>query len=478
MEREFGALIGGRWKTSENILNVIEVRSPYDGEVAGRVHMAGPELIEEALASSDEAFASLKKLPAWRRSEILTKTADGMEKRAAELARTITLESGKPIRDSRSEVKRAVTTFRLAAEEARRLGGEVVPLDISPGSEGRFAIVRRFPVGPVLGITPFNFPLNLVAHKVAPAMACANPIIIKPAPRTPLSALLLGEIALDAGLPPGGLNVVPCANEYASLLWEDQRIRKLSFTGSAAVGWKLKEKAGTRKVTLELGGNAGAIVHGDSDLEFAARRCALGAFSFAGQVCISVQRIYVERGVFARFCELYIDECRKIKMGDPMDETTALGPMIEEAAAIRTEEWVREAVAEGARVLLGGNRDGSFMEPTVLTDTRASMKVCGEEAFAPVVTLEPYDTFEEALSRVNAGLYGLQAGVFTRDMGRVMRAYDELEVGGVVVGDVPTYRVDNMPYGGLKMSGFGREGVRYAIEEMTEPKLLAINPFH
>jgi acyl-CoA reductase-like NAD-dependent aldehyde dehydrogenase len=473
MEREFGVLIGGKWKTSGTVL---DVKSPYDGQTVGRVHLAGPALIEEALASVSEAFDTMRRLPAWRRSEILLKAAEGIMKREEELARTITLESGKPIRDARGEVRRAAMTFQLAAEEARRLGGEVVPLDISPGSDGRFAIVRRFPVGPVLGITPFNFPLNLVAHKVAPAIASGNPIIIKPAPRTPLSALLLGEIVMDAGLPAGGLNVVPCANEHASLLWEDQRIRKLSFTGSAAIGWMLKAKAGTRKVTLELGGNAGVIIHGDADLEFAAKRCALGAFSYAGQVCISVQRIYVERAVYDRFTDLYLEECRKIQMGDPMDQMTALGPMIEEAAAVRTEEWVREAVSEGARVLLGGKRKGSFMEPTVLTNTRPSMKVCGEEAFAPVVSLEAYDAFDGAIKAVNSGLYGLQAGVFTKDMSRVFKAYEELEVGGVVVNDVPTYRVDNMPYGGVKMSVFGREGVRYAIEEMTELKLLAINP--
>lgn len=473
MEKELGVLIGGKWKTSGTNL---DVKSPYDGHVVGRAHLAGPELIEEALASATEAFSALKRMSAWRRSEIILKTAEGIMKREEELARTITLESGKPIRDARGEVRRAAMTFQLAAEEARRLGGEVVPLDISPGSDGRFAIVRRFPIGPVLGITPFNFPLNLVAHKVAPAMACGNPIIIKPAPKTPLTALLLGEIVTDAGLPAGGLNVVPCANEHASLLWEDLRIKKLSFTGSAVVGWMLKQKAGTRKVTLELGGNAGVIIHSDADLEFAAKRCALGAFSYAGQVCISVQRIYVEKAVFDTFRELYLAECRKIKMGDPMDEATTLGPMIEEAAAIRTEEWVREAVSDGASVLLGGKRKGSFMEPTVLTNTRQSMKVCGDEVFAPVVSLEAYDEFDEALKEVNSGLYGLQAGIFTRDMARVFMAYEELEVGGVVVGDVPTYRVDNMPYGGVKMSGFGREGVAYAIEEMTEPKLLAINP--
>lgn len=473
MEREFGALIAGRWEKSGTVL---EVQSPFDGRLAGRVHLAGPELIGRALASADEAFATLRKMPAWKRVEAISKAAGLMEERGEELARTITLESGKPIKDSRGEVKRAALTFRIAAEEAGRLGGEVVPLDIAPGSDGRFAVIRRFPVGPVLGITPFNFPLNLVAHKVAPAMACGNPIIIKPAPKTPLTALLLGEIVTEAGWPAGGLSVVACSNEHAGLLWEDQRVRKLSFTGSAKVGWMLKERAGERKVTLELGGNAGVIVHGDADLEFAAKRCALGAFSNAGQICVSVQRIYIQRAVHDRFLELFLESCRKIRMGDPMDEATDLGPMIEEAAAVRTEEWVKEAVAEGAKVLLGGNRKAAFMEPTVLAGTRPSMKVCGEEVFAPVATVEPYDAFEGALEEVNRGHYGLQAGVFTRDMGRIMLAYNELEVGGVIANDIPTYRVDNMPYGGVKQSGFGREGVRYALEEMTEPRLLAINP--
>jgi len=473
MEREFGVLAGGAWKTTGELL---EVRSPFDGKLAGRVHQASAALVEEALVAATEAFGSMRKMPSWRRVEALRKSADGIEKRSEELARLITLESGKPIRDARAEVKRAVITFRIAAEEASRMGGEVIPLDIAPGSDGRFALVRRFPVGPVLGITPFNFPLNLVAHKVAPAMACGNPIIIKPAPKTPLTALILGEIVTEAGWPAGGISVLPCSNELASVLWEDKRIRKLSFTGSAAVGWMIKAKAGERKVTLELGGNAGVIVHNDADLEAAAKRCAFGAFSNAGQICVSVQRIYVEKTVFARFTELYLDECAKIRMGDPMDETTALGPMIEEAAAVRTEAWVREAVAEGARVLLGGKRSGAFMEPTVLTNTKPSMKVCGEEAFAPVVALEAYGSFEEALEEVNRGLYGLQAGVFTKDMGRIMRAFDEIEAGGVIANDIPTYRVDNMPYGGVKLSGFGREGVKYAIEEMTEMKLLAVNP--
>ena len=397
-----------------------------------------------------------------------------MREREQELASTIALEAGKPVKDARGEVRRAVTTFQLAAEEAKRLGGEVMPLDVSPGSEGRFGIVRRFPVGPVFGIAPFNFPLNLVAHKVAPAMAAGNPMLLKPSPKTPITALMLGEIVTQAGWPVGGLNIINCTNEDTLAIWQDQRIKKLSFTGSAKVGWMLKAHAGTRKVTLELGGNAGVIVHNDADIGFAARRCTVGAFSNAGQVCISVQRIYVERSVFDAFRDEYLANCRKIKSGDPLDEATELGPMIEEEAAKRTEEWVREAVSDGAKALLGGTRKGSFMEPTVLTNTKPSMRVCGEEVFAPIVTLEPYDDFEEALKEVNRGLYGLQAGVFTNDMSRVLRAYEALEVGGVIINDIPTYRVDNMPYGGVKMSGFGREGLKYAIEEMTEPRLLVL----
>src|SRR3990172_1636260 len=471
MSRDFKMLIAGQWRTSKQGL---EVKSPFDGSLVARTFLADKGQIEEAIASSDAVFPELRKLPAYRRYEIISKVAVGMREREQELASTIALEAGKPVKDARGEVRRAVTTFQLAAEEAKRLGGEVMPLDVSPGSEGRFGIVRRFPIGPILGIAPFNFPLNLVAHKVAPAMACGNPMLLKPSPKTPITALMLGEIVTQAGWPAGGLNIINCTNEDARNIWLDERIRKLSFTGSAKVGWMLKEQAGARKVTLELGGNAGVIVHSDSDISFAAKRCTLGAFANAGQVCISVQRIYVERSVFDAFRDEYIANCKKIKSGDPLDEATELGPMIEEEAAKRTEAWVKEAVSEGAKVLSGGGRKGSFMEPTVLTNTKPSMKVCGEEVFAPVVTLEPYNDFDEALKEVNRGLYGLQAGVFTNDMARALRAYETLEVGGVVINDIPTYRMDNMPYGGVKMSGFGREGLKYAIEEMTEPRLLVL----
>ncbi|MBI5492563.1 MAG: aldehyde dehydrogenase family protein [Deltaproteobacteria bacterium] len=471
MAKEYNILIGGKRRQTARELKVV---SPYDGSAAGTTYLAGEKELEEALAAAESSFGALKALPSYKKAELIEKVVEGLKKREEELARVIALEAGKPIKDARAEARRAQNTFRIAAEEAKRLGGEVIPLDLAAGSEGRVGIVRRFPVGVVFGITPFNFPLNLVAHKVAPAMACGNPIIIKPASKTPLSAIILGEIITEAGWPAGGVNIVPCAAADAERIIVDERIKKITFTGSAAVGWALKAKAATKKITLELGGNAGVIIHEDADLDFAAKRCAVGAFSYAGQICISIQRIYVHRGVFDRFRDAYLENCRKLKSGDPLDELTDIGPMIEEAAAIRTEEWVKEAVSGGAKVLLGGKRKGGFMEPTVLTNTAPHMKVCGEEAFAPVVTLEPYDSFEAAIDEVNRSMYGLQAGVFTKDAARIFSAYERLVVGGVIVNDIPTYRVDSMPYGGVKMSGFGREGIRYAIEEMTEMKLLAL----
>jgi acyl-CoA reductase-like NAD-dependent aldehyde dehydrogenase len=473
MAKEYKLLIGGeRVKTS----TPLPVNNPADGSLVGMSWLAGPGELDAAVGAAASSFDGLRRMPSFKKAEAIARVSAGIGERAEELARTLALEAGKPIKDARTEVSRTQSTFRIASEEATRLGGEVLPLDISPGSEGRFGIVRRFPVGTVLGISPFNFPLNLVAHKVAPAMACGNPIVLKPAEKTPLSALILGEIITDAGWPAGGVNVVPATGIETQKLLGDDRIKKLSFTGSAAVGWKIKERAGSRRVTLELGGNAGVIVHEDADLERAASRCTTGAFAYAGQVCISVQRIYVQRSVFKRFTELFVDAVGRLKVGDPLDETTDVGPMINEAAAIRTEEWVGEAIRGGAELMAGGKRDKSFFEPTVISGTTPEMKVCSSELFAPVVVLEPYDSFEAAVELVNSGEFGLQAGVFTRDMSRILYAYEQLEVGGVIAGDIPTYRVDNMPYGGVKQSGFGREGVKYAIEEMTELKLLAFNP--
>ncbi len=387
----------------------------------------------------------------------------------------ITLESGKPISDARSETNRAINTFKTASEESKRLPGELLPLDLAPGSEGRIGLVRRYPVGPVIGITPFNFPLNLVAHKIAPALACGNTIILKPAPKTPLTALLLAEVIEEAGPPAGAVSVLPCPNPVAEAIVTDHRMKMLTFTGSPEVGWYLKEKAGRKRVVLELGGNAGVIIHSDADLDFAVKRCAVGAFSYAGQVCISVQRIYVQDQIFDKFMNAFVPYVKSLRAGDPLEESTVVAPMVDRKAADRTEGWVKEAQAGGAKVLTGGRRQGTFFEPTVLTDTNPQMKVNCREVFAPVVTVTRYDTLEEAIRMLNESVYGLQAGIFARDVKEIFKAYDALEVGGIIVNDVPIYRIDHMPYGGVKNSGFGREGIRYAIQEMTEIRLLALN---
>jgi acyl-CoA reductase-like NAD-dependent aldehyde dehydrogenase len=401
--------------------------------------------------------------------------AQSTTERKQEFATTLAQEAGKPIKAARIEVERAAFTFNIAAEEATRIYGEYLPLDWQESTAGRWGLVRRFPLGPVAGITPFNFPLNLVAHKVAPAIAAGCTMVLKPAPQTPLSALLLAETIQQAGWPDGALNVLPLSNEDAGLLVSDDRLKMISFTGSAAVGWQIKKNSGKKKVVLELGGNAGVIVHGDADLAYAADRCVVGGFAYAGQTCISVQRILVERSAFSRFTDLLLAGVQKLKSGDPLDESTDLGPLIRESDALRAADWVQEAVRSGAKLLYGGRRTGSVLEPTVLTGTRPDMKVNCQEIFAPVVTVEPYDDFEAALRQINHSPYGLQAGLFTRDARLIFRAYEELEVGGLMAGDVPSFRIDHMPYGGIKDSGLGREGLRYAIEEMTEQKLLVMN---
>jgi acyl-CoA reductase-like NAD-dependent aldehyde dehydrogenase len=384
-------------------------------------------------------------------------------------------EAGKPIRAARTEVERAIFTFTVAAEESTRIYGEYLPLDWQEYTAGRWGIVRRFPLGPIAGITPFNFPLNLVAHKVAPAIAAGCTMIVKPAPQTPLTALLLAETVQEAGWPDGALNVLPLSNEDAGLLVTDDRLKMLSFTGSAAVGWEMKRRAGKKKVALELGGNGAVMVHHDADLAFAAERCVAGGFAYAGQSCIAVQRILVERSVYGKFTEALLAGVSKLQLGDPLQESTDVGPLIRESDAIRAAEWIQEAVRAGARLLCGGQRQGSMLAPTVLTGTRPEMKVNCQEIFAPAVTIDPYDDALEAIRRINNSAYGLQAGIFTRDLKLLFNAYEELEVGGLISGDVPTFRIDHMPYGGVKDSGLGREGLRYAIEEMTEPKLLVMN---
>ena len=467
-----GLFVDGRWIEEGD---VIEIKAPFDAAVIGRVYQGTRKHADAAIAAAVKAFGTTRRLPAFERQRVLRQVAQGISSRKDEFSRTLAQEAGKPIKAARIEVDRAVFTFNVAAEESVRIYGEYLPLDWQEYTAGRWGIVRRYPLGPIAGITPFNFPLNLVAHKVAPAIAAGCPMVLKPAPQTPLCSLLLAEVVQHAGWPDGAFNVLPLSNEDAGLLVSDDRIKMISFTGSAAVGWEIKKHAGKKKVILELGGNAGVIVHSDADVNYAAERCVVGGFSYAGQTCISVQRIFVEQSVYGKFIDALLAGVDKLKTGDPLDESTDLGPLIRESDAIRAADWVQEAVRGGAKLLRGGQRKGSTLEPTVLTGTRADMKVNCQEIFAPVVTVEPYTDFNEALRRVNSSPYGLQAGLFTRDAKLMFQAYDELEVGGLIAGDVPAFRIDHMPYGGVKDSGLGREGLRYAIEEMTEPKLLVMN---
>jgi len=469
-----GFFIDGRWIETGG--DVLEVKSPFDGSVVGRIVQGRREHADAAIAAAVKAFGTTRRLPAFERQRVLRRIAQQIAERRDEFSRTIVLEAGKPIKLARMEVERATFIFNVAAEEATRIYGEYLPLDWQEFTAGRWGIVKRFPIGPIAGITPFNFPLHLVAHKVAPAIAAGCPIVLKPAPQAPLSALLLGECVQQAGWPDGGLNVVPLSNDDAGLLVTDDRIKLITFTGSVPVGWDIKRRAGKKKVALELGGNAGAIVHSDADLYYAAERCITGGFGYAGQTCISVQRIFVEQSVYGKFIDLLVDGVKKLKTGDPMEESTDIGPLIRESDAVRVCDWVQEAVRAGARLLCGGGRRGSIVDPAVLTGTKPEMKVNCLEIFGPVVTVEPYHDFDDAVRRINNSNYGLQAGVFTRDAKRLFQAFDELEVGAVIAGDMPSFRIDQMPYGGVKDSGLGREGLRYAIEEMTEPKLLVMNP--
>jgi glyceraldehyde-3-phosphate dehydrogenase (NADP+) len=451
------------------------VHDPFTGKILAEVSQASQSDAEAAIQSAVDAATAMGTLPSHARYHLLQRIAGSIYDRREEFARLITAEAGKPITDGRREVSRAVQTFTVAAEEAKRIPGEVIPLDWTPGTDSHLGMLRRFPIGPVLGITPFNFPLNLVAHKVAPALAAGNPILIKPAPQAPLTALLLGEVAVEAGVPPGGLNVLPCDNAVAEQLVVDPRFKLLSFTGSAAVGWMLKAKCGKKKVVLELGGNAGVIVEPDADLDFAAQRCATGGFGYAGQTCISVQRIFVHHSIADLFTTKLLLQVARLKAGDPSDEATVVGPLIDQRAAHRVEEWIGEAVSQGARVLLGGKRMGSVIEATVLANVTPEMKVSCQEVFGPVVTVTPYHQFDDAIRVLNRSDYGLQAGVFTQDVNKVFYAFRQLEVGAVLVNEVPTFRADHMPYGGVKDSGIGREGVRAAIDDMTEPRLLVMN---
>jgi acyl-CoA reductase-like NAD-dependent aldehyde dehydrogenase len=463
--------LAGRWVESPDRL---EIANPAGGEPAGATYQATAEQYEEAVEAAVAAFEVTRKLPAYERGRILREISAGIAGRREEIGRLIALEAGKPIRDSLVEVDRAVLTFRLGAEEAERIGGEVMPLDLMASSKGRMGIIRRFPIGPIAGISPFNFPLNLAAHKIAPAIASGNPIVLKPPSKDPLTMLTVAEIIEAAGAPEGSVSILPMSRELGDRMVSDERFKLLTFTGSPSVGWRMKERAGKKKVVLELGGNAGVIVDASADLDWAVKRTLIGAFTYAGQVCISVQRMFVHEAIWDAFMERLVAGARNLKLGDPLDPQTDLGPMVDANAATRTQRWVEEAVELGGKVLLGGTADGNFFAPTVLTDTPVSAQVCSNEAFAPLVVAFPFTKFDDAIRQVNDSFFGLQTGVFTNDLTHAWRAFEELEVGGVIVNDIPTYRIDNMPYGGVKDSGLGREGLRYAIEDMTEPRIMVL----
>lgn len=466
-------LCGKEWADGE----ALEVRSPWDQGLVGRITKATRADARQAVHHAVASLRRTRALPRWKRREILEDVAAALIEQKERFAKLILAEAGKPIRQARLEVDRAVLTFKTAAEEAARLGGESIPLDLTEGNEGRWGLVQRFPIGPILAITPFNYPLNLAAHKVAPAIAAGCPFILKPAPEGTFTALALGEVILKAGWPEEALAVLPLEDaDTAWLAEKEDRIKLVSFTGSAKVGWQLKAHSGRKRVLLELGGNAALIVHSDwKDLDDAALRTAHSAFNFAGQSCVSTQRVFVERSIFQTFLWKVVEIAGKLGVGDPSHEATEVGPLIRASEGERLEEWIKEAVTGAAKLVAGGERKGSTMTPAILTGTVPGMKLHDEEVFGPVLAIEPYEDFEDALARVNHSKYGLQAGLLTYDSRRILTAYRELEVGALIVGDTPTWRLDSMPFGGVKDSGLGREGLRSAIEEMTEPHMLVMS---
>jgi glyceraldehyde-3-phosphate dehydrogenase (NADP+) len=468
-------LIGGNWRRTGNLQ---EVRAPFNGEGLARVSYASRGDVEESIALAASAAAEMRVVPRYEVAEALRRLADYIQTHREDFARTIATEAGKPINAARGETDRAVSTFTFASEEARRFTGENVPVDTQAIGRGRIGWTERIPRGIIFGITPFNFPLNLVAHKVAPALASRNSIIVKPSPRTPLTALLLGEAFVDCGLPKGALQIVPMEIPEIDVLLTDERVAMISFTGSAEVGWKLRERAARKMVTLELGGNAPVIVDESADVAYSVERATMAAFSYAGQVCISAQRLLLHEKIADEWTTRFVKRARDLRTGDPLDEKTELSVMINEEAARRAESWINEALGAGARLLCGGGRRGALLEATVLANVHSEMRVCSEEVFAPIATIQTFSDFADALFEANNTRYGLQAGVFTRDMGHAFHAAEALEFGGVMINDAPAFRVDNMPYGGVKLSGAGREGVRYAMEEMTEPRMVVIDPSH
>jgi acyl-CoA reductase-like NAD-dependent aldehyde dehydrogenase len=478
-----------------------EIRNPYDGSVVGEIPVSNEAEVEQAISAAERAFHIMRRLPRFARADILARASEILKRRRDEAARLIAAEAGKPLYDARGEISRAIFNLSNAAAEARSMAGAEVPLDMDAGvfeyqtttSDGhkldlssadferldlcrrRIGIARRYPIGPILAIAPFNFPLNLVLHKVAPAIAVGNSVVLKPAPQTPLTSLLLRDILQEAGLPEGALSVVHCPVPLAERMVRDDRFAMVTFTGSSGVGWHIKSIAGKKKVSLELGGNAAVIVCADANLDLAAARCVRGGVVYGGQYCIGVQRIIVEQSVYPAFVDKLVQKVSSCKVGNPMEEGIDVGPVIDEGAARRIDSWITEAKQAGAEALVGGPRDGAVVPPTVLAKTKAGMKVEKDEVFGPVLTVNPFDNFETAVARANDSRYGLQGGLFTNDLRRAFRAIEDWDVGGLVVNDVPIYRLDNMPFGGWKQSGLGREGTRYAMDEMTNIKHLIIN---
>jgi len=452
-----------------------QIINPYDNSVIATVPECSESEVREAISRAATAAKTMAEMPAYERGAILNRASRAIEDNAAELARLMAQESGKPMKYARGEVARAVETFLFAADEARRLHGETVPLDSARTGVGKFGYYVRVPVGVIAAITPFNFPLNLVAHKIAPAVAAGCPIVLKPAPATPLTSLRLAEILRESGLPEGAFEIVTGGADVGTWLTSDPRVAMITFTGSPPVARQITKNAGLRRVTLELGGNAATVIDADANIDHAVTRTVMGSFAYSGQTCISVQRIYIHRERYDEFRAKFIDSTHKLVVGDPLDEKTDIGPVINEAAASRMESWVSEAVSQGAKIAAGGARTGKMLPPTVLENVSESMQVMCAEVFGPIVSLVPFEDFDAALAAVDHSQFGLQAGIYTRDLNKAMRAVQRLNVGGVIINDVPSFRVDQMPYGGVKDSGIGREGPRFAVEEMTTLKMVVIN---
>jgi glyceraldehyde-3-phosphate dehydrogenase (NADP+) len=463
-------IIGGEKRNSS--ARRVTITNPWDNSAVGVVTLATEADANEAIEKAQAGFRKTRSLASFERAGILSFISEQIQRQREEFARLITAEVGKPIQWSLIEVDRAAMTFQLAAEESKRIGGETLSLDLNATTKNRFGLVRRFPIGVVLCIAPFNYPLNLVAHKVAPAIASGNAFILKPPPQAPLTSLKLADLLLASGFPKEAFSVLPCTNDVAEQLVADERVAMLSFTGSPAVGWHLKAKAGKKKVLLELGGNAGVIIDDTADIDQAVAKNVIGSFLYAGQVCIKVQRIYLHEAIYEGYRDKFVEAVKSVKFGDPSDPQTMMGPLIDDAAAERVSQWIAEAVQQGAKVLAGGERKGRIVAPTVLETVPRTANVFCKEVFGPVVTLHKFNTMEEAVAGINDSRFGLQAGIFSNNFQNIFYAYQNIDVGAVIVNDNPTFRVDNMPYGGIKDSGFGREGLKYAIEAMTEPKLL------